>query len=1065
MSTNHFKGSLLATTMIASAAFAVPAFAQTTATPQTTGPAPVITAAPTNTQGDAATVSTSAQTPAAGTQSTEAAGPAEPNSQAEIVVTGTLIRNPNLVASAPVTVVGQEEIRLKQSNVAEEVLRSIPGVVPSIGSNVNNGNGGASFVNLRGIGANRNIVLIDGTRIVPSNLAGLVDLNNIPLALVDRVDVLTGGASSTYGADAVGGVVNFITRSDFAGIEASASEQISERGDGNILRTDLTIGANFEDGRGNAVFSIGYQEADPVYFGGNDRPNSQVTLESYDETFVAGQGSSTTVPAAFDIGGGRRRQQISPDGTGIGNFYQSFNFNPYNVFQTPFKRYNMYGAGHYDVADGITVYGRGLYSNNTVDTIIAPSGIFASSVVVPVSNPFLSAAQRSYFCANADFNPALAGNQTLTPAQCTAAAGALTTTDPNYQAFTVGLRRRTPEVGPRISDYNTQVFDFKVGVRGDITQHIGFDLFASRGESTNTQSIQNYVLLSRVRQGLLATNTTTCLTPTNGCVPINIFGTNGTITPAAADYISDDSQTVTKSRLSQVHGVINGDVPFTSPFAENPLSFAIGGEYRKYQASQISDVLAKTAGELGGAGGAAPDIRGKFDVYEGFAELIAPLISDRPFFKSLTVEGGIRRSRYSIAAPNNPTFKTTTWKVAGSWEPVRDIKFRGNYQHAVRAPNISELFSPQNTGLTNLGSDPCAGAAPLSNAVLRAKCIAQGAPVATIGFINNPTAGQANATGGGNPFLKPEVANTWTVGAVLQPSFIPGFTASIDYYHIKVGGAVSSPTPGDVINACFAANVAATDPACTSIRRNPITGGLDGPPDTTPGLPSTLSNLGKILTDGVDVTANYRRTLGTMLGSPAKLNLAFGGNWTHRSKFQASPSAIDRECTGFYSVNCGSIQPKYSFNQRTTLSLGRVDLSLLWRYISKTKLEPQQLADDIVAAEAANRDAAGVLLPTAQQGCLNYTTDSGDAIANGGGACLIDTRFRSVKAYNYFDLSTRFNVTDHFDMTVTVTNLLDKKPPTLGGTVGSTTFNGGNTYPSTYDAVGRRYAVGARLKF
>ena len=226
---------------------------------------------PTNVQGTVPPAPADDATPEAGVQSSESAAPAEETSQAEIVVTGTLIRNPNLVASAPVTVVGQEEIQLKQSNVAEEVLRSIPGVVPSIGSNVNNGNGGASFVNLRGLGPNRNIVLLDGTRIVPANIIGIVDLNNIPLALVDRVDVLTGGASSTYGADAVGGVVNFITRSDFAGVELSASEQITERGDGNIFRADLTIGANFDDGRGNAVMSIGYQEADPVYFGG-DRP-------------------------------------------------------------------------------------------------------------------------------------------------------------------------------------------------------------------------------------------------------------------------------------------------------------------------------------------------------------------------------------------------------------------------------------------------------------------------------------------------------------------------------------------------------------------------------------------------------------------------------------------------------------------------------------------------------------------------------------------------------------------------------------------------------------------------
>ena len=208
-------------------------------------------------------------------------------------------------------------------------------------------------------------------------------------------------------------------------------------------------------------------------------------------------------------------------------------------------------------------------------------------------------------------------------------------------------------------------------MRGDITDSIGFDAFVSRGESTNTQSIQNYVLLSRVRQALRARrNTTTCLTATNGCVPLNIFGPDGSITPEQADFISDDSTSTTRSRLSQARGVINGDVGFSSPFADNPISFAVGAEYRKYKASQISDVLAKTAGELGGAGGAAPDIRGGFAVYEGFAEIIAPLVTDRPFFNSLTVEGGIRRSHYTVDSPGNPKFKTTTWKVAGSWEPI-----------------------------------------------------------------------------------------------------------------------------------------------------------------------------------------------------------------------------------------------------------------------------------------------------------------------------------------------------------------------------------------------------------
>ncbi|TMJ16385.1 MAG: TonB-dependent receptor [Alphaproteobacteria bacterium] len=1005
-------------------------------------------------------------TPPAGVQTQESAGPAEETSSGDIVITGTLIKNPNLTSSAPVTTVGQDEMQLRQSNVAEEVLREIPGAVPSIGSQVNNGNGGASYVNLRGLGSTRNIVLLDGVRIVPGDLSGRVDLNNIPLALVDRVDVLTGGASSTYGADAVGGVVNFITRSDFSGMELNASEQITGKGDGNFFRADLTVGANFDDGRGNAVISLGYQDSDPVYFG--DRKFSQLTLESYDEFFVAGQGSSTTTPARLDIGGGFAARQITSGG-GLGPYTTAFNFNPYNVFQVPFERFNMYGAGHYEVTDGIEVYARGLFSNNTIDTIIAPSGVFGSSVNVPISNPFLTASQRASLCAISNvFDPttktSFQGSSdptkpnfgpSLTAAQCAAAAAATSPTDPNYREFVFGLRRRTPEVGPRVSDYNTQIFDFRAGIRGSITDNIGFDLFGSYGQSKNTQTIKGYVLLSRVRDALRATNVNSCLSGNAGCVPLNIFGTTGSISPEMVDYINDESTSTVQTTLAQARGVINGDFGVTSPFATDPIGFAVGAEYRKYTATQRSDILAKTPGELGGAGGAQPDVNGAFDVYEGFGELIVPLVSDRALFHSLSLEAGIRRSHYTVDAPGTPKFNTTTWKVGAQWEPVVGVKLRGSYNRAVRAPNIGELFFPVTTGLTNLGTDPCAGAAPVGNAALRDVCIFQGAPAATIGAINNPTAGQANTTTGGNPFLKPEKASSWTVGAVLQPNdLVRGLTITIDYYNIKIDGASGSPTPGDIINACFD-SPSVTNEACAQIRRNPITGGLDGDPATTQGLLANLTNLGTLETDGVDAGLNYRTNL-PFLG--ARLNWSFNGNYTHDSKFRASPTSINRECTGFYSPNCGSIQPKFQFQQRTTLSFGSVDVSLLWRYIHGVDFEHQQQLEDEQAADAANHDSHGVLLPPAKQPCPDF------AGADAGG-CVVDPRFRSINAKHYFDLSTRVGVTDNFDFTITVQNLFDKKPPVVGGTVGSTTYNGGNTYPSTYDPLGRRFAVGARLKF
>ncbi|HET9429322.1 MAG TPA: TonB-dependent receptor plug domain-containing protein, partial [Allosphingosinicella sp.] len=272
-----------------------------------------------------------------------------PGEDEAIIITGTLIQNPNLVATAPVNSVGEEEIELQQANVAEELLRELPGAVPSIGSAVNNGNGGASFVNLRGLGSNRNIVLLDGVRIVPAELAGRVDLNNIPLALIQRVDVLTGGASTTYGADAVSGVVNFITRRDFAGIDVNLSNQITEQGDGHTFRADVTMGANFDDGRGNAVLSVGYQEADPVYQGARDF--GQFTISS--TTGRAG-GSGTTTPSRIFLGDFGFRQ-VTPDGTAFRptTAFDAFNFNPFNVYQVPFERFNIYGTANYEISDAL----------------------------------------------------------------------------------------------------------------------------------------------------------------------------------------------------------------------------------------------------------------------------------------------------------------------------------------------------------------------------------------------------------------------------------------------------------------------------------------------------------------------------------------------------------------------------------------------------------------------------------------------------------------------------------------------------------------------------------------
>jgi len=914
---------------------------------------------------------------------------------------------------------------------------------------VNNGNGGASLVDLRGLGANRNIVLLDGKRIVPARLQGEVDLNNIPVALVDRIDVLTGGASTTYGADAITGVVNFITKRDFAGVELQASEQITEQGDGNVFRTDVTIGANFDDGRGNAVLSIGYQEADAVFQGDRDFSNT-----NYDSFSGAIGGSGTTVPSTFTFncaglvtaatptcpaGFQNGRRQINP-ATGLVGGVTNFNFNPFNIFQTPFRRYNVYAAARYEINDSIEVYTRALFSKNTVRTIIAPSGVFSSDVTIPLSNPYLPAGARSQFCANNDFDLVTPGIQTLTVAQCAAAATATLRTDPNYREVTTNLRRRTTEVGPRVSNFTTQIFDYRVGARGAITSTINYDVNASYGESDRPQTLQGYVLTSRVRQALLATNATTCQTNTNGCVPLNVFGAQGSITPDQIPFITGESTTTVRTSLAQAQATISGDL-VTIGSATDAISFAVGGEYRKYRASQVSDLLAQTPGELGGAGGAAPNINGGYDVYEAIGEIVAPLVQDAPFFKSLTIEAGVRYSAYEVDAPGRPSYNATTYKAGGSWEPTDGFKIRGNYARSVRAPNINELFNPRTTGLTNLSFDPCAGAAPNANANLRAVCLAQGAPAVTIGSIAQPSAGQANSTVQGSTALRPEKADTWTLGAVFQPSAVPGFSASIDYYNIIVNNAITAPTPQDAIVACFGNITAAsaTDPNCTVIRRSPSTGALDGDPANTGGLFQPTTNSGRLFTNGIDLTVNYRRDIGF-----AKLGFSFNGNYTFQSRFRSVPRGIDRDCVGFYSVNCsftGSLQPKFQWTQRTTLGFDGIDLSLLWRHIDGFRQEPSDINSNFGNGPAFTGTLVG--------GDLNGSV----------------VNFGRIKSADYFDLAARIEITENVNLTLTVQNLFDRNPPIIGSTVGSTAFNSGNTYPSTYDSLGRRYGASIKLKF
>jgi len=997
------------------------------------------------------------------------AGQAADDDAGVIVVTGSLITNPNLERATPVNVTTSDEIELRQSNTAEQLLRELPGTVPSVGSAVNNGNAGASFVNLRGVGANRNVVLLDGVRITPADLLGRFDLNNVPLALVERTEILTGGAATTYGADAIGGVVNFITKRNFSGLEVQASNQITERGDGNIFRVDATIGANFDDGRGNVVLSIGYQESDPVFQG--DRVFGRFALDSFNGS-VSGSGASP-VPSRFanvntlgidnvSQGCGLAGQpacsvtqgirQILPQGGQFraGGDTDPFNFNPFNLYQTPFRRFNVFAQGNYELSENIEVYSRALVSQNTVRTVLAPSGAFNLPVTVSLNHPFLTPAVRNGFC-QFDTNLGTGYTPLFTPAECAAAATATGPDDPNYREVSTALLRRATEVGPRIFGYRTDIYDVQLGFRGDITDTIRWDVFGTYGESQNLSDIGGFTLNSRFRQGLRA-GPDGCFDPSNGCVPINAFGPEGAILPDQVEFLSATSLAFTRVSQAQVRAAVNGDFGAALPWAEDAIAFAVGGEYRRYSARRQADTLG-LSGDLGGSGGVDPNVRGGFDVYEVFGELVAPLVQDRPFFHDLSIGGGIRYSSFTVDAPEagNPGYNTTTWKVEGNWAPVEDIRFRASFNRSVRAPNISELFTPVTTQLTNLSEDPCASvndagqvfrAAPQGE--LREICLAQGAPPGSIGIIPVPAAGQANVTSGGDLTLQPERSDSYTIGVVVQPDFLPGFSASLDYWNIKIERAISSLAPSDTIQACFGTSPqsppagASLTEACRVIRRSPIDGGLSGEPLTTPGLFAVNTNQGRIQTDGLDMAMNYNTDLGF-----ARLALSFNGTWTFSNTFQAAPGLINRECVSFYSVNCFSIQPEFYWNQRTTLSFDNVDVSLLWRHISATEQEP-----------LIRRFFSGNV-PSSQSPLPGAPAPGALGVRN----------FQRIGAYDYFDLSTRIGLTENVTLTLTIANLLDKQPPIIGNNSGNVAFNSGNTYPSTFDALGRSYRAAVRLRF
>ena len=1008
-----------------------------------------------------------------------------------IVVTGSRIPQANLESAAPITVVTGEDIKLQGTTRVEDMLNSLPSVFASQSSTAANGADGTATVDLRGLGTTRTLALVNGRRLLPGdpspNSGSAADINMIPAALLKNVQVLTGGASATYGADAVAGVVNFVMDTDFSGFRLDGQYSVFQhdnrnkvtpplldaRGfgypngsvvDGGTLDVTAMFGAGFDDGRGHIVAYAGYRKAKAVLQ--SRRDYSACTIQNTGGGALQCGGSltnSTGTAILFDptLNAASSTVYSFLPGGGFENTTSRYNFAPTNHFQRPDERYTAGLFANYEINESIKPYLEFMFMDDRTVAQIAPSGNFGNTLTVNCDNALMSAAQRAVICANPNLiNGAIRAPGETVGGFPTAIAAPYNTienggpgplvaplvfTDSLGNTYNQGFMqvlRRNVEGGPRQNDLQHTNFRAVIGAKGDLGKAWSYDAYYQYGRSNYSQVYSNEFSVARLGRALNVIDDPrtpqfdpVCRSVIDGsdltCVPYNIFNGAGGASQPSVNYLSatgfQKGYTSEQVANASFTGML-GEYGITSPWAEDGMSVNLGFEWRKESLDLQTDNAFST-GDLTGQGGKTLPLSGSFRVYEFFAETQIPLIQES-FIYDLTFSGGYRKSYYRTSADRK--YDTDTYKLQLEFAPVRDVRLRGQYNRAVRAPNIQELFSTPTVGL-NGASDPCAGT-PVT--ATNYGCIAQGFAVGT-GTTANP-AGQYNGLLGGNPDLKPETATTKTVGIVLQPGFLPRFSLTVDWFDIKLKNAIQPPAQDAILKDCSLNATATFTPVSCGLIFRDAAGSLwltpDGYVDNTP------SNLGRVHTRGIEVNSAFSQEIGQI----GTLSFSFVG--TYLDKYKVDNGITQPyDCAGLYGPVCssggttagGSMLPKWRHKLRTTLKMADgLGISLQWRYIGK------------VSAET---------LSDSQSLRGDFPFDPG----------------LHIKSYSYFDLTTTFDVSDNYTFRLGVSNLFDKQPPLV--TSGNANRDGsnlcptgpcnGNTYPATYDALGRYIFAGVTLDF
>ncbi len=923
-----------------------------------------------------------------------------------IVVTGSRIARPDLDSASPVAIIGSEEIALKGAVNVEEILYELPQSIPSLAGNSNNPGTGAATIDLRGLGASRTLVLVNGRRWVSYDVNQQVDLNTIPASLVERAEVLTGGRSAVYGSDAIAGVVNFVLKKDFEGVSLDTSYRITEKGDGGTFNVNGAIGGNFAEGRGNATLYFDYTKRDPILQGARSFSRRTVSDDGEGGFFYGGSGS---VPGTRFVIGNFSGPRPAPLVAGNNLFLSdggsraysgatdAFNYAPDNYLQLPQERWLIGGAANYEVNDNLEFYTEMTYVNNQVPLQLASTPV-GGNFRIPANSAFLRSDLRAAF-ATIDANQiATLTNNGLVDA-------------PNDGNVTISIGRRMQEVGPRIASFDRQAFRALGGVRGEITGDWMYDGYYSFARTSSLESQFGNVSRSRFAQAVAGCPAGSAA----GCTPANIFGP-GNMSPESAAFVAVDTKnsTTITSQVANI-AISNGNL-FNLGLGADAVGVAFGVEWRSENGNFAPDFVL-SSGDVIGFNGGTPTVGG-YTTTDLFGEIVIPIVADRPFFHRLEFNGAARYSNYS-----NNVGNVFTWAAGGQWAPVEGFTVRGQYQRATRAPTVENLFLGQSEGFPGF-EDYCGSEDVLTNATLRANCTANlaasGAPAS---LLNGEPLGSGNAQiraiFGGNPDLEAETSDTFTVGGVFAPTFAPGLSLTVDYYDIKIEQAILGAGPGalNVRDACFGTPDNGYTPFdesfCDLIPRDQLTGEVDG-------LISTNVNAGLLRTRGIDFELRYGFPVGFgIMGSDnSRFNLRVAAThllqWDNTA-IAAIPDLIN-ECAGKFGATCGDPFAKWRGNASVSWLSGPATVQFRVNYVGPTD-------------------------------------DDGSA----GPVVYVD----HLDGYATFDLSAGFDISENFRATVGVLNLGNKEPPILS----DANNQQANTYPSTYDTLGRRFFVSMGLKF